>query len=223
MADFREPQPPFRLYRELDRGEQLVVFGDPAESGDSCAASAFSKKYFDFPFIFNQVIESSQFGYELHNMCKYINNKTEIWPKLAVERNTGQATIFVLKTLNYSNLFRMVDFTALDSHEGGGIGWVTTGYMRGGELQGTRKKMLDDLALALKQGQVKLYDLEQIEQMQSFIIAKGGRMQAKANKHDDLVFSSAGAWQIHLVTPTEYLDEYDEQWAWENRQKWRFK
>jgi len=156
-------------------------------------------------------------------MAKYIHNKTEMWPKLAVERNTGQATIFVLKNLNYPDLFRMIDFTSMDSHEGGGIGWVTTGWMRGGELQGTRKKMLDDLALAIKQKQVKIYDRDQINQLQSFILARGGRAQAKANKHDDLVISTAGAWQIHLVTPSMFLDDYDEFAAYELRQKWRFK
>ncbi len=83
--------------------------------------------------------------------------------------------------------------------------------------------MLDDFALVLKQGQVKLYDEDQIRQMQSFIIVKGGRAQAKANTHDDLVIASTGAWQVHLVTPTEMLDDYDEDYAREARQKWRFK
>ncbi len=208
MASIHKPvelKSPFRLYRNLERGEQLVVFGDPADSMDFCSAVAFSKKHFDYPFVFNQVIESSQFGYEIYNMCKYIFNRTEMWPKLAIERNTGQATIYVLKNLNYSNLFRMVDFTSLDSHEAGSIGWVTTGFTKSGELQGTRRKMLDDFALVLKQGQVKLYDEDQIRQMQSFIIV------------------STGAWQVHLVTPTEMLDDYDEDYAREARQKWRFK
>lgn len=218
-----EIKQPVRLYRELERGEQLVVFGDPADSMDFCSAVAFSKKHFDFPMVFNQVIESTQFGYEIYNMAKYIFNRTEMWPKLAVERNTGQGTIFVLKNLNYPNLFRMVDFTSLDSHEQGSIGWVTTGFTKSGELQGTRRKMLDDFAMVLKQGLVKLYDEDQIRQLQSFIIVKGGRAQAKANTHDDLVIATCGSWQIHLVTPTEMLDDYDENLAQEQRSKWRFK
>lgn len=211
-----------RVYRDLEIGEQLVLFADPADSHDFCAAVAFSKKYYDFPLVFNEVMESSQFGYELNNIARYIHNKTDMWPKLAVERNTGQATIFVLKTLNYPDLFRMVDFSATNSHEGGGIGWVTTGHLSGGELQGTRRKMLDDLALTLKQGQVTLYDREQINQMKAFRIVKG-RAQAKANAKDDLVMATAGAWQIHLLTPDVDWGDYDPRERSQAREKWRFK
>lgn len=216
--------PPVRLYRELEIGEQFVVFADPAESKDFCAAVAFSKRHYDYPLVFNEVLESSQFGYELYNLCKFIYNKTGLWPKLAVERNVGNATIFVLKQLNYPNLFRMVDFTGLTTNqESGQIGWTTTGSLKGGELQGTRRKMLDDFALTLRQGLVKIYDDQQIRQMKSFVIVKGNRAQARANTHDDLVMATCGAWQIHLVVPDEYLDEYDPEEFKRERQKWRFK
>lgn len=214
---------PLRVYREIGKGEQCVIFGDPSEGGDYCSAAVFSKKFYDCPIVFNQQIDSSQFGYELFYLAKYIYNKTDMWPKLAVERNTGQATIFVLKNLNYPNLFRMVDFASTQSHEGGSIGWVTTGFMRGGEIQGTRRKMLDDFALAIKQSRINLYDREQIEQLQSFIIGKGGRAQIIANRNDDMVMAVSGAYQIHLLTPSEFLDDYDEHAAWEGRQKWRLK
>lgn len=204
-------------------GEQLVVFADPADSRDFCAAVAFSKKHYDTPLIYNQITESSQFGYDLNNFCKYIYNKTNIWPKLAIERNTGQATIFVLRTLNYPDLFRMVDFSATNQHEGGGIGWVTTGHYSGGELQGTRRKMLDDLALAIRQQMITFYDEEQIKQMQSFVIVKG-RAQAKSNKHDDLVMATAGAWQLHQITPSvDWGMDEDNDSMRQNREKWKFR
>ena len=111
-----------RVYRDLDVNEQLVMFADPADSQDFCAAVAFSKKHFDFPIVFNEVMESSQFGHELYNLGKYIQVRTNNFPKLAVERNTGQATIFVLQQLNYPDMFRMVDFTSMAPHEGGILG-----------------------------------------------------------------------------------------------------
>lgn len=213
---------PVRLYRELDMGEQLVVFADPAESQDYCAAVAISKRHYDCPLVFNEVIESSQFGYELNNLCKYIYNKTQMWPKLAVERNTGQATIYVLKTLNYPDLFRMVDFSASATTEGGGIGWLTTGHWSGGELQGTRRKMLDDLALAIRQGVIKIYDEQQLRQLMSFMYVKG-RVQAKSGKKDDLVVATAGAWQIQMITPSIFLDDFDQEEFNKEKEKWRFK
>jgi len=211
-----------RVYRALDVNEQLVMFADPADSQDYCAAVAFSKKHNDYPIVFNEIMESSQFGYELFNMGKYIQMRTNLWPKLAVERNTGQATIFVLQQLNYSNMFRMVDFTSMAPHEAGGLGWITTGHISGGELQGTRRKMLDDLALGIKQGIFKMYDKEQIGQLKSFVIVKG-RAQARANRHDDLVMATAGAWQVAQLTPDEDFGEYNPEALKEHREKWRFK
>lgn len=224
--DILENNEPARLYRDLEYGEQIVVFADPADSKDFCAAVACSKKHYDFPLILNAVMESSQFGYELHAMCKFIFNKTGMWPKLAVERNTGQATIFVLKQLNYPDLFRMIDFSATDSHEGGGIGWVTTGSISGGELQGTRRKMLDDLALSINQSEkgeyIKIYDETQLRQMMGFMIIKG-RAQAKSNKKDDLVMATAGAWQVQILTPSIDFGDWDEETFKSEKEKWRFK
>ena len=128
-------------------------------------------------------MESSQFGYELNNIAKYIQMRTNNWPKMAVERNTGQATIFVLQQLNYPDLFRMVDFSSQAPREGGSVGWMTTGHISGGELRGTRRKMLDDLALAIKQQTMKIYDKEQLNQLKSFVVVKG-RAQARLNKKD---------------------------------------
>ena len=223
MADYKDDiRYSCKVYRPLDVNEQLVIFADPADTQDYCAAVAFSKKHFDFPIVYNEVTESSQFGYELQNIGKYIKTRTNLWPKMAVERNTGQATIFVLQQLNYPNMFRMVDFTSMAPHEGGGMGWITTGHISGGELQGTRRKMLDDLALGIKQGQFKIYDKEQIGQLKSFVIVKG-RAQARASMHDDLVMATAGAWQVAQLTPDEDFGDYDPEALKQQREKWRFK
>ena len=215
--------PPVRLYRELEHGEQLVVAADPSEgASDYCAAAALSKRHLDCPFVYNDRTDSTQFGYELYNFCKYIFNKTGMWPRLAVERNTGQATISTLKLLNYPYLFRMIDFAATASTEGGDIGWVTTGSWSAGELVGTRRKMLDDLALAIKQKRIKMYDEEQIRQIMAFRWYRGGGRQ-QSNKKDDLLFATGIAWQLQLVTPEQYLDDFSVEEFKKEQEKWRFK
>jgi hypothetical protein len=82
--------------------------------------------------------------------------------------------------------------------------------------------MLDDLALAIKQGMVKIYDEQQIRQMMAFMIVKG-RAQAQANKHDDLVMATAGAWQVQMLTPAIDYGDWDPEEMRRNREKWRFK
>lgn len=214
-----------KIYREIAQDEQMVVFADPADGQDYCAAVACSKRYYDIPVVFNAKMESSQFGYDLYYFCNWIFNKTGIWPKLAIERNTGQATIYVLKQLNYPDLFRMVDFTAQESgtYEKGAIGWTTTGYISAGELKGTRRKMLDDLAMAVRQKSIKFYDENIFKQMKAFKIIKG-RAQAARNQHDDLVIAVSGVWQVQELTPDYNFGwNEDEETREARREKWRFK
>lgn len=214
-----------RVYREPSPDEQLVVFADPADGQDYCAAVVCSKKNYDFPIMFESKIESTQFGYELYYLCNWIYSKTNMWPKLAVERNTGQATIHILKELNYTDLFRMVDFTAQEAgvYEHGAIGWTTTGYVQGGELKGTRRKMLDDFAMAIRQRMIKNYDESLFRQMKNFKLVKG-RGTMSGRRHDDLLVAAAGAWQIQQLTPDNNFDWYEsESDRAAKRDKWRFK
>ncbi len=213
MSDQFKKLPPYRVYREPERQEQFCIFGDPAEARDYCAAVAVSKKHADFPIVYNELTESSQFGYELEKMAKYIQHRTGYWPTLAVERNTGQATIAVLAALNYPSLYRMKVFDALAYKESEKIGWLTT--------EATRRKMLDDLALSARQGVAKIYDKDIIEQMFSFVVKKG-KPQAESGKKDDLVMSAAGAWQLYLTVPLQFTDEPATDWKQE-REKWRFR
>lgn len=207
--------PPFRIYRELDDEEQIMIFADPAESRDLCAAVAVSKKYADMPLVFNERIESSQFGYELQKIAKYIEHKTHQWPNIAVERNMGQATIHVLHILNYPNLYRMPVFDSASFKESEKIGWLTT--------EATRRKMLDDFALALRQKSVKIYDKEILDQMMAFIVREG-KPQAERGKHDDLVMAAAGAWQLYMTVPLNFDDSYyDPVETEKERDKWRFR
>ncbi len=214
--------PDVKVYRKLDEGEQIIIAADPAEVNDFCAAVAVSKKQLDFPIVYNAVTDSAQFGYDVYNLAKYVFNKTQMWPKVAIERNVGMATIMVLKQLNYPDLFRMIDPVAQSSQEKGGIGWNTTGHWSGGEIQGTRRKMLDDMALAIKQGKVKMYDEQQIKQFKSFVNYRG-RGQARSNKKDDLVVASCIAWQVQDITPTMYLDDFDQEEFKKEKEKFRFK
>ena len=204
-----------RLYRELTPGEHFCIFADPAEGNDFCAAVGFSKKNMDMPIVFNARMESSQFGYELHRLAKYIEAYTHIWPTISVERNTGQATIYVLTTLNYPELFRMRIFDVAGFKESEKIGWLMS--------EPSRKKMLDDYALAMRQNIIKVYDKEVFDQMRAFIIDKKGKPRAESNKHDDLVIASAGSYQTHMLTPTRENDIFDKEEWQKSQEKWRFR
>ncbi len=210
----------YRLYRELETNEQTALFADPAEGGAFCAAALVSKKHADFPFMYNHRVESSQFGYDLNKIAKYVKKRTNLWPTIAVERNTGQATIHVLQELNYPDLFRMRIFDHRSITESSKIGWTTT--------MATRAKMLDDLALSLRQGAIKIYDRQVLYQMSSFVIKQRrghvSKIEAESGKFDDLVIALAGAWQLYSLVPAfDPEGELTEEEMIQEREKWRFK
>lgn len=185
----------FRLYRDPRPNEFFVVGADPAEGNDYCAAHWLSKQTQEVILVFHARMESTQFGYELYKGSQFIKNASGLWPTIGIERNMGQATIARLLDLNYPSLYRHQDLNRLNPTEDDKIGWPTT--------VATRQQMLDDTALAVRQGVLHLYDKPTLREMRSFIRnAKTGKPEAEEGAHDDLVMSLAIAWQMFSRVPT---------------------
>ena len=98
----------YKLFRKPTKGETTVIFVDPAEGGDWSAMAAMSKKHLDIFMGFHSKtaetktdIGSAQLGNEASKMAKHIHSYTQNYPWIAVERNTGQATIARLLELEY--------------------------------------------------------------------------------------------------------------------------
>lgn len=180
----------FRLFRNPNPNEFFVCGADPAEGNDYCAAHWLSKATQEVVLTFHARMESSQFGFELYKGSTFIHNITGLWPTIGVERNTGQATISRLLDLNYASLYRHTDITDDNQPESTKVGWPTN--------VSTRPMMLDDLALAIRQGVVKISDKQTLKEMLSFIRnAKTGKPEAEVGTHDDLVMALAIAWQMY--------------------------
>lgn len=187
----------FKLFRLLEPGEKLVIGADPADGGaDYCAAQCYSLRHRDFPFVLHGRMEATQFGHELYKMAIFIYKMTGEWPLIAVEKNTGMATIYVLITYNYQNLFRMpknlLDPNAMHE-ESDTIGWITS--------SSTRPLIVDGWALALKQHAVKIYYEETVKECMTFILGPKGKPEAARGSHDDLVMSSAIAFKVAEISP----------------------
>jgi hypothetical protein len=175
----------FKLFRKLEAGERIIIAGDPADGGnDPCAAQAYSLRHHDYPFVFNA------------KMACYIKKMTGEFPMIAVEKNTGSATLYVLMTYNYPNLFRMpknIFDPKKAKEESDTIGWVTSST--------TRMLIVDGFALALKQHAIKIYDIETVKQCMTFIINPKGKPQAANGSHDDLVIAAAIALKVAEISP----------------------
>lgn len=188
----------YKLFRDPVAEELTVIGADPAEGGDFCAAVAKSRKHNDTFMTFQARMGSDQFGHELYRMALYIKQKTRMFPVIAVERNTGMATISVLQSLNYGQLFRMPKWGEVlapgESADSEKIGWHTNAA--------TRPKMLDDLAGSLRQNINHIYDVDIVREIMSFIRnQRTGRPEAAPGAHDDFVFAEAIAWQALQRAP----------------------
>lgn len=173
-----------RVYRTIEQGERILIGADPADGGqDFCAAQVLSMKRYDVPIVFQARMESQQFGHELIKLAKYIQRQTgDDDPIISVERNVGMATLYVLQTNNYKNLYRMQRYGE-ERDEEEKIGWVTN--------TATRRLMLDALSLALKQGALTIYDKPTISELFSFVQKASGKAEAVRGAHDDLVMALA--------------------------------
>lgn len=197
-------------FRHPDHQEDIVIGADPAEGNDYCAWVALSKKKADVVFIGRSKSESSQLGHELNHMGRWFHKQTTLFPVIAPERNVGAATIYVLKELNYPQIYRSTDsFTKLNESTTKQYGWHTN--------TATRPKMLDDLALAVRQKAITLPSKVLIDEMYTFIRnEKTGKPEAEVGCNDDLVMALAIAWQLYNVVPAQIDNtnyQYDKsQW-----------
>ncbi len=187
-----------KLYRQIELAEEIVIGADPGEGVSWCAGVAISKNYLDTPLIFHGNIESPQFGIELYKIGLYIKTKTGQFPLLAIERNTGAATIEKVRNLGYpmdklykQQLFDKVSKTRVDR-----IGWVTSAS--------NRRKMLDELAMSIRKKEIDIYDKDIVSELLTFIIdRRTNEPRHEKGRFSDLIMAGAIGWQIIKVTGGE--------------------
>ena len=187
----------YKVFRKIEKGETTVIFVDPAEGGDFSAMVAMSKKYLDAFMVYHSKtaetkvdMGSAQLGNEASKMGKFIKLQTNLYPWIAVERNTGQATIARLLELEYPRIFRMKTFDLQEQKEEEHFGWTTN--------KKTRPLMLDGLSEALLKREIVIHDEAILQEHLSFIRPEKNptHPQAIAGKNDDLVMALAGCWQV---------------------------
>lgn len=194
----------YRLYRTPEANETVAIFVDPAEGGDYSAMAAMSKKHLDAFMVYRSKtaeteldVGSAQLGNEASKMAKHIQAYTGYWPWIAVERNTGQATISRLLELEYPRIWKMKTFDMQEQKEENRFGWTTN--------RKTRPKMLDEWSEALDKREVVIYDKPAIEEHFHFIRPEKNptKPEATQGKNDDMVIAYAGCWQVVNLIPND--------------------
>lgn len=208
----------YKVHRIPTKGETTVIFVDPAEGGDYSSMTAMSKKHLDAFMSYHSKtgeskvdIGSASLGNEASKMGKYIRSCTGLYPWIAVERNSGQATIARLLELEYPRIWKMKSFDLQNQKEEERFGWTTN--------RKTRPKMLDEWAEALLKHEVTVYDEDSIKEHFHFIRPEKTPNSPKAitGKNDDRVISHAGAWQVlQLVSSEEHENTRKTSQMWDS-------
>lgn len=189
----------FRIYREFERGEFVLIFCDTAwGGGDFCAGQFMSYNHLDIPQVFHRKCMASDMTPIIHQEAERIFESTGVKPVVSYERNNGGlAEIERLVRLN-----RNQKYTVYQQKMGMGdrgnmrvtakYGWDTN--------SATRPIMLSGLKEAVDNKLIKIYDKPTVSEMFSFIekqTATGWKPIAESGAHDDLVMSLAGVYQMY--------------------------
>jgi hypothetical protein len=181
----------FRLFREIERGEFFIVFGDGAQGGaDKNFVQFMSKTRGDIPLVLAMHGVTAEMVPQLHTALVWLKSKTGVKPIVALERNMGGASgMHDLMTSNAGGDYTCYFMKDLDGKVTDKLGYDTNIL--------TRPKMLGEWLAAYNSKLIKIYDKETQEQHQTFIVNKNGKPEAAPNTHDDAVMSCAGAWQLY--------------------------
>lgn len=181
-----------RLYRQPEKGEFFVIFGDCAQGGsDSNFVQFLSKSATDIPLVLQVKDVAASMTPLLHQAAEWIFDKTQIKPVVALERNNGGASEMErLRVLNRLDKYKLY-YMKRDGKETDKLGFITD--------QVSRPKMIGDWKVAFDSQGITIYDEETIKQHRQFITNKSNRPEAAPNTHDDAVISCAGAYQLFLT------------------------
>ena len=194
----------FRLYRQPERGEFIVVAVDCAQGGaDANYGQFLSKTKIDVPLVFEKKCVAAEMTPIIHEALEWLYGITGVEPVVAFERQMGGVSALSQRQpLNRNGHYRIFQRRKLGTTDGEVltdiIGWDTNTQ--------TRPQMLGDLKQAIDNTQIQLYDKTTIDELGKFIINKRGRDEAAPNCHDDAVMSLAIAWQMYQTEHTPSSD-----------------
>jgi len=125
--------------------------------------------------------------------------------------NHGLTTITVLRQLGYPRLFRQRSLNRTTNKVSQEFGWRTT--------RTSKPLMIDDLGMALRNGELTIYDRHTIAELRTFVRNDRGSMSG--SPYDDRVIALALANQMRKYAHApEFAPAVDDYWSvdWFRRQ-----
>jgi hypothetical protein len=189
----------FKQYREIKKGEFILIGSDCSQGGEDLNCSQFlSKTKIDVPLVYAKQGVAAQMTSDIVPVAEKIFNITGIRPVIAFERQNGGASEMErVKVLNRNNKYEVFvmpkigqDLDNNEEKDTKTLGWNTS------EI--TRPILVGDLKNIVDVHGLGIYDEETIQELFWFILSRTGKPEAMRGKHDDRVISLGIAWQLYL-------------------------
>ena len=187
------------MYKEPQADKVYIVGADVSEGvtgGDFSAVTIFERTSGEEVAHWHGMMAPDKFGEALDKWGRLYNGAL-----MVVEiNNHGLTTLTILKQLLYPQLyFRPTKFDTIPTTWSDRLGWKTTKV--------TRPLMIDDLAQALREGDITVHTRYLVDEMQTFVYDNSNNMNAQDGYHDDAIFSAAIAFQGFKVIYDGKLDQ----------------
>jgi len=118
--------------------------------------------------------------------------------------NHGLTTIVQLRNLGYPRLFRKRTLNQATTRVSQEFGWKTT--------RTTKPLLIDDLGMALRAGELQIFDRYTLAELRTFVRSSRGSMNG--SPHDDRVMALALANEMRQYAfMPEYSPEVDDYWT----------
>lgn len=191
----------FTQYRELRKGEFILLFVDTAGEGSDWNSGQFlSKTYLDIPLVMHHEGSIVDVTPRLKDVLEWIEKQTGVKPVVCYETNNGGG--YELERLNRLNTYQK--YTIYRQHQLNPItrqlertdklGWNTT--------SATRPALLAAVEDLVNNRLVRIYHSVTVTQMFSFVKHKtpsGWRAEAESGAHDDDIMSLGGVWIMYAT------------------------
>ena len=185
----------FRRYRDYKKGEFILVAADTSSGGgDYCAVTFLSKTHLDMPNIYHSEVTASSMTPILYEELNKIHKETGVKPVVAYETNNGGVfELQRLATLNREGHYNMYT----QKKRGTTAGKEETPKYGFSTNSATRPAILQQLKDCVDGQLIDFKDKPFINELFSFIVRPSGRAEAENSTHDDIVMSTAIAWEMY--------------------------
>lgn len=198
----QEEKGTIKIYKYPENNVPYVIGGDTAgEGSDYFTAHVINNITGEQVAVLKQQYDEIEYVKQIYCLGMFYNKAL-----LGPECNFSTYPIHKLVELNYPNIFvRKKEDTYSNKHEKA-FGFKTTPI--------TRPLILGNLQEIVKDEIDKIFDIDTLREMLTFIVNKNGRAEAEEGYHDDLTMALAIAYYIRsqqamkkIKTENEQLDE----------------